>query len=325
VVDNNSRNSQIHGITRWNFDQLRANVPRIRDLLGIDFTASPYGYTLFKALAQEYGLETVDFVQALAELNLAAIYQEPNLMRTATIARRTDYQVLRDSFADDLSRETLDAFLDLRLTFRRERIRDVFVPIAEEYFSTGKGDLTFQLRPGEAFCDAGAYVGSSTEKFIAATKGVFHSIHAFEPDQQSFAELSKLATLPFQNLHLHKVALGETTGIAAFNQTGTMGSHVVASEQQTGAHQVAITRLDDMMDYVTFIKMDLEGFEAKALRGGVGLIARSRPRMAIAAYHYADDLLEICETIRALMPGCKLRLRHHSLFYFDTIVYAEPA
>jgi hypothetical protein len=78
------------------------------------------------------------------------------------------------------------------------------------------------------------------------------------------------------------------------------------------------------MDEVTFIKMDLEGFETRALNGAANLIDICRPRMAITGYHYADDLLDIAHTIGHLAPDYALRLRHHSNYYYDSILYAAP-
>jgi FkbM family methyltransferase len=210
----------------------------------------------------------------------------------------------------------------MRLALRRDKIREVYTPPEDEYFSVGSSDNTFQLRADEAFCDAGAYRGTVIQKFLAATRGQFDVIHAFEPDRKTFPHLCKIATLPFNNIHLHDKAVGERTGNAHFWQTGTMGSHVLLNEKAS-ENKVPITRIDDVMDRVTFIKMDLEGFEARALRGASGLIAKCRPRMAITAYHYADDLLDICATIRELMPNCSLRLRHHHLSFYDTVVYAH--
>ncbi len=86
-----------------------------------------------------------------------------------------------------------------------------------------------------------------------------------------------------------------------------------------------IVRLDDVLDEVTFIKMDLEGFEQRALKGAARLIRECRPRMAITAYHYADDLLDLWRLFEELAPGYELRLRHHSSYYYDTIYYASPA
>jgi FkbM family methyltransferase len=230
---------------------------------------------------------------------------------------------LRASLADELSRRTLDAFLALRLTLHRERILEVYVPPDDEYFSVGGSSNTFRLNDNEAFCDAGAYKGTVTQKFIAATGGVFDVIHAFEPDSSSFSHLCKLASLPFKNIHLHPTAVGDRTGSVFFQQTGTMGSHVSASQQDDSGSTVAVTKLDDVMDRVTFIKMDLEGFEQRALRGASRLIEKCRPRMAITGYHYADDLLDICSTITHLMPGCQLRLRQHHLSLNYIFFYAH--
>lgn len=113
-----------------------------------------------------------------------------------------------------------------------------------------------------------------------------------------------------------------------------MGSHVVEDAVTvTGGKEIgtsgrdgdiSITRLDDVMEEVTFIKMDLEGFESRALNGAARLIESCWPRMAITGYHYADDLLDIAQTIRNLAPDYTLPLRHHSNYYYDSILYAAP-
>ena len=72
------------------------------------------------------------------------------------------------------------------------------------------------------------------------------------------------------------------------------------------------------------IGKDLEGFEQRALRGAARLIRECRPRMAITAYHYGDDLLALWRLFEELAPDCELRLRHDSSYYYDTIFYASP-
>jgi hypothetical protein len=70
--------------------------------------------------------------------------------------------------------------------------------------------------------------------------------------------------------------------------------------------------------------MDIEGFEARALRGAERLIQKCAPRMSITAYHYPYDLLDIVDTIDDIRPGYVLRLRHHYNYYYDTVLYASP-
>ncbi len=243
-------------------------------------------------------------------------------MRTRTIARQAEWAQFRDCLDDDLSRRTLDAILLLRLTYDRKWLRWAITSPEDEYFSLYASDATFRLHSDEIFCDAGAYIGSTVRKVIAATNGKFRAIHAFEPDRQSYAQLSALASQGMKGITPHNAAVGDYTGHVRFLETGTMGSHV--DEKLGNSGNTRITRLDDALDGVTFIKMDLEGFEQRALVGAERLIRSCRPRMAITGYHYADDLLNIWNLLKDLAPGYSLRLRHHSSYYYDSILYAEP-
>jgi hypothetical protein len=100
-----------------------------------------------------------------------------------------------------------------------------------------------------------------------------------------------------------------------------MGSHVDVREN-VGEGETPVTRLDDAVERATFIKMDLEGFETRALKGAARLVRECLPRLAITGYHYADDLLDIVQTIHGLRPDYCFRLRHHSNYYYDSILYA---
>lgn len=90
-----------------------------------------------------------------------------------------------------------------------------------------------------------------------------------------------------------------------------------------GNVQVPCVRLDDVLDKVTLLKMDVEGHEANVLRGATKLIRKYRPRMAITCYHHALDILEIISAIDHIAPSATLRLRHYSMFFYDTILYVE--
>ncbi len=45
--------------------------------------------------------------------------------------------------------------------------------------------------------------------------------------------------------------------------------------------------------------------------------------MAITGYHYADDLLNIAQLVHEIEPRYRLRMRHHSFWYYDTVSYAD--
>ncbi|MEO8487071.1 MAG: FkbM family methyltransferase [Betaproteobacteria bacterium] len=323
VVDDQYKDERIHGAERWTSEQFRQRAPTIDGLLGVDLAGSPLGHTVFSSLLSDCKVERADLVEVLAELGLGAVYQSPRDMRQRTIARQPEWLQLRAALADDASRATLDAALLLRLTYDRRVLRSAMTGPEDEYFSVYRNTSTFRLHDDEIFADCGAYIGSTVRKVIAATDGRFRAIHAFEPDRKSFAELEKLRALRMPGIVLHNAAVGDTNGHIRFLETGTMGSHVDEAAGNIG--DTPIVRLDDVMDEVTFVKMDLEGFEQKALRGAARLIRECRPRMAITAYHYADDLLDLWKLFGELAPDYELRLRHHSSYYYDTIFYAAPA
>lgn len=322
VVDDQYRDERIYGIPRWTSDEFRARASEIPGIVGVDLAGSPLGQTVFARLLDDCGVERADLVEMIDLLGLGAVYQTPGDMRRRTISRRPEWAAFRDALSDDESRRTLDAAILLRLTFDRRHVRDAMTSPEDEYFGIHAHASTFRLGRNEVVADCGAYIGSTVRKVIAATDGRFRAIHAFEPDRKSFAELEKLKALRMPSIVLHNAAVGETSGQIRFLETGTMGSHVDEANGNSG--DTAVVRLDDALDEVTFIKMDLEGYEQKALRGAARLIRECRPRMAITGYHYADDLLDLWRLFEELAPDYELRLRHHSCYYYDTIFYASP-
>lgn len=321
VVDDHGHCAAVHGVERWTSDQFRARAPAIAGLAAVDLSGSLMAQAIFGRLLQDVGIERIDLVAVLAELDLPAVYQTPADMRERTIQRQEEWGAFRDALGDDYSRRTLDSILLLRLNYDRMALRDILTSPEDEYFSAYPSGATFRLRSDEIVCDAGAYIGDTACKVLAATGGAFRAIHAFEPDGKSFGRLVARPALNVKGVVAHHSALGDYTGMIRFQATGAMGSHVDEAGGNSG--DTPVTRLDDALEEVSFIKMDLEGFEQRALRGAARLIRECRPRMAITGYHFADDLLDLWKLLGELAPDYTLRLRHHSTFYYDSIIYAE--
>jgi len=86
---------------------------------------------------------------------------------------------------------------------------------------------------------------------------------------------------------------------------------------------VGTIALDEFInDEVSFIKMDIEGAEIKALTGARKLIKKYKPKLAISAYHLPLDIIQIPLIIHDMAPEYKLYLRHHSLVHYETVLYA---
>lgn len=291
--------------------------------LAINMANTVFVHGLFCATALRANIPVIDIVAALDYFELPVIYQTASAMRDATLARLDDYVTLAGMLDDDLSVQTLRAALEMRITMNREAVLPVLCSLEDEYFSpypTGK-DVTFALGAHEILCDVGAHVGTTVRKFLTATHWQYDAIHAFEPDAGNYAALRQGVFEALPNFHPRNIALSNSKSTLGFSETGTMGSRLDAN----GNVQVQASTLDDEVAHATFIKMDVEGHEANILRGARRLIAQSKPRLAITGYHFANDLLDIVQLVREIEPAYRLRLRHHSFYYYDTILYADIA
>ena len=72
-----------------------------------------------------------------------------------------------------------------------------------------------------------------------------------------------------------------------------------------------VITIDDVLGDrpLTYVKMNIEGAEIEALRGGRNAIRRWTPRLAISAYHRPSDLWRIPQLVLELNPDYALYLR----------------
>ncbi len=71
---------------------------------------------------------------------------------------------------------------------------------------------------------------------------------------------------------------------------------------------VPLTTIDRLveelkLERVDFIKMDVEGAEQRALRGGQATLARFHPRLEISVNHLPEDPIMVPRVIREAWPG----------------------
>jgi FkbM family methyltransferase len=315
-VDDTLRESPIAGCALIDSDRFSGQ----QEGVAISLPDTAFAAQLFARKATRSGVQLLSLIQVVDAFGLPAIYQLPSVMRQATLARLDDYLEFAQRLDDTLSIQTLAAFLKLRVTMERSSVLPVVCSLEDEYFSkfpAGKS-TTFALSENEIFCDVGAYTGDTVRRFLAATNWEYERIYAFEPDAGNFSTMQQGLFKELTGFHPRKMALSHAPGMLSFAETSGMGSRVDA-----GGVQVQASTLDDEVPHATFIKMDVEGHETSVLRGARRLISQSKPRMAITGYHYADDLLDIAKLVLEIEPGYRFRLRHHSFYYYDTILYVD--
>ena len=96
----------------------------------------------------------------------------------------------------------------------------------------------------------------------------------------------------------------------------------------SGSSVVSVVELDSALASFdpTFIKFDVEGFESEALMGASRLLSRTRPILAVSAYHEQSHLWSIPLLLSSLLPErYEFFLRPHGSESWDLVCYAIPA
>lgn len=122
--------------------------------------------------------------------------------------------------------------------------------------------------------DAGAHVGLWSRQMAAK----FGRVLAFEPAADTF-ECLQFNTQGFDNIRCHQVALGD-----APDRVSMSWSPASAERANTGGRYVqpggdiAVITIDSLsLESLGFLKLDIEGYEPKALAGAAETIARCKP------------------------------------------------
>ena len=322
AVDDVSTETSIHGAPRWTSAEFLERARQYPDAIAIDFSGGPYVRWLVTRLCEEAGgVELRDFALVAGQLKLGAVYETCDVYRDRTLERLDEFLAVADRFTDDLSRATLYSNLLFRLTYNRSNLLPVWEPY-DEYFSRHDYGQTATFRPGfnEHFVDCGAHQGTIIHRLLGATEGRYKSITAFEPDRINFLKLQNLTPVRLHDYHPINKAVSNQAEELRFLETGTMSSYVSTS----GNTIVQTTTMDDEVEHATFLKLDVEGFESKALQGATRLLAQ-RPRIAVCVYHLANDLLDVLSVLDKNVENYHYKLRqHYAGWYYDLVLYGSP-
>ena len=176
----------------------------------------------------------------------------------------------------------------------------------------------------EIFVDVGAYNGDTIEKFIDICNNKYEMIYAFEPEERLYKEI---VNKNFKNIQIYNFCLYNKKGEIKFKLYDSIGNEFISStavENELGTEVTLKTNTLDnvLMDRpVTMIKMDIEGSELCALKGSKKTIQKYKPKLAIYVSHKKEDLIDIIQYIKSIVPEYKLYLKHHSYVQEDIVLY----
>ena len=178
------------------------------------------------------------------------------------------------------------------------------------------------LRAGDTVLDVGAHLGTFTR--YALNHGAARVVAI-----EAMPDIMKCFRLTFAN----EIASGRVVPIEAaawsedaplefqVGRESTMGA--VREDAVAGSRMLRVrgARIDTLMREagiarIDFIKMDIEGAEPDAIAGASGVIAASRPRMALCVYHGDDHIDRVPAAVRRAHAGYQTFFRGQFQAYF---------
>ncbi|QOR62206.1 FkbM family methyltransferase [Sulfurovum sp. ST-21] len=176
-----------------------------------------------------------------------------------------------------------------------------------------------QLNPnGESFADIGAFDGYTTKEFIKRCPN-YKKVFLFEPEEKNM-ETAKNELMSAYNIQFFKLGLSDKKETLRFDVSGSS-----SKISENGALTIHVDKLDDLInEEVTFIKMDIEGYEQRAIKGAKKIIQKYHPRLAISVYHKKDDFWKIPKLILNIRNDYNIYLRHYTEGISETIMFFIP-
>ena len=193
-----------------------------------------------------------------------------------------------------------------------------------------RDNIIIRPAPGDYIIDAGACFGDTALAF-AVTAGNDGFVYSFDPLESH----GKIITHnidqnqeTIRNIRLFSCGLGDKcmdATSAPESEHGLEAGFSIDSAPDQSAYSVrTIDSLVDSGDIkkIDFVKMDIEGYELRALKGAARAISRFKPKLAISIYHRNEDMYEIAQYVHDLGLGYKLFIDLYTIHTEELILYA---
>ena len=158
------------------------------------------------------------------------------------------------------------------------------------------------VRSDDVVIDCGAHIGGFTRVALQAGARL---VVAIEPEEANLRAFQRNLEHELKSSRVILIPKGvwETAGKLPLHLSNTGDSHsIIFAQKGPGDSEIEVTTLDVLagelgLEKVDFIKMDIEGSEANALRGARQVLERWKPRMALSSYHVKGDPATLCELV----------------------------
>lgn len=227
------------------------------------------------------------------------------------------YNLLDDSLSKYIYKSLFEVYVDGNVGILSRTKGDMqYFPIS----GTRDQIAGFCFSETESVIDCGAYDGDTIRRFKSVTNNKYKKIWAFEPDTDNYLRMVDYIKKE-QDVRVETIQGGVYCNDATMFFDGNKGT--TSTLAQSGENSIKVYQLDScIQEPVTFIKMDIEGSEQKALIGTKRIIAEYRPKLAICIYHKIEDFWEIPLLIKSLNPDYHIYIRNYEDRIDETVCYA---
>jgi FkbM family methyltransferase len=289
-------------ILRENFDNKTAII-----------ISSAYQMEIFEQLKTQYNIPTENIFPYIDEM-VYDVYSHFDYTENELI---DIYNLLEDT----PSKEYFLSLLKFRKTLNLQDIRPL-QQCKEQY-------IHYNIRPEKvvnSIVDIGAYNGDSLKTFnkhFPHTKKIF----CLEPMQANFQELVKnIKEWKLGKAIALQFAIGDKDDEKVqFDEDFTLNSTAHTSKyiEDSSGNYVLTKTLDSLFtqEDIDLIKMDIEGYELKAIDGAKNIIKNQTPHLIISAYHASDHIVKIVHQILNYNKNYSLYCMHHPLAIHEIEYY----
>lgn len=222
------------------------------------------------------------------------------------------FNVLNDS----VSKEVYENILRFRMTLNHcytNRALEISLIYGMQDFDK---EVVRNFNEDTCFYDVGGYDGQSTLDFISQVRS-YNKIFFFEPDGEILSA-AKERLKKYSNIEFIQAVVGNDTMEVSYDAKGG-GAGCVSD---TGQEMVRMICLDDFIQSSDcYVKLDVEGFEFRAMQGCKTAIEKYKPMLSVSLYHKPGDIHILINQILSWNPSYKIYIRHYTETYADTRAY----
>lgn len=303
----------------WNSPKHTDEVKKMRDLIGtrrvIIYGIGNCGFVTLALFCSE--LQDADLVAFCdKKANTVSEFYGHTVLRAEDIAKSyEDAVVLITPVEESVKKQIIHELIEKGVN-KAQIIEELPFDdwlIREQYF-----DEVIVLEKGETFIDAGTFDCGTDIEFIERCPD-YKEIIAFEPDPAEHSKcLDRIEACQIRDIKMYNAGLWNKKDKLPFLVGGVCGC--ISDE---GTIMVQLEALDQILsEGASFIKMDVEGAELKALEGARNTIMNYKPKLAICVYHKPEDIIEIPLYLHKIVPEYRFYLRHHAKGAAETVLYA---